>query len=66
MEPYLGQQLLFWTRSQNHLTPFSQELAGKALAELILRNGLLERPQPAPGPAPRPADAPERSAAARD
>ena len=41
LEPYINNQLLFWTRSQNHLTPFSQELAGKALAELILRNGLL-------------------------
>src|SRR5262249_53101326 len=48
LEPYLGKQLLYWERSHSHWTPFSHELAGKALAELILRHGLLGPPQPLP------------------
>jgi hypothetical protein len=41
LEPSLGKQLLFWTHSHFHLTPFSHEMIGKALAEVILRNGWL-------------------------
>jgi hypothetical protein len=44
LEPYLGKRLLYWERSHRHWTPLSHELAGKALAELILRQGLLGPP----------------------
>jgi lysophospholipase L1-like esterase len=44
LDPYLGKHLLYWQRSHFHWTPLSHELAGKALAELILRDGLLSAP----------------------
>jgi hypothetical protein len=42
LDPYLGQQLLYWDRSHSHWTPFSHARSGEALAELIDRHGLLE------------------------
>lgn len=41
LAPYQGAELLYWTRSHGHWTPFSHAVAGHALASLILRQGLL-------------------------
>lgn len=35
LDPYIGKQQLYWLRSHGHWTPFSHEVAGKALAETI-------------------------------
>jgi len=42
LEPHQGEQLLYWTRSQAHWTPFSHLLSGRALAALTVENRLLE------------------------
>jgi hypothetical protein len=42
LDPYLGQQLLYWDRSHSHWTPFSHARSGEALAALIARERLLE------------------------
>lgn len=43
LDPYVGEELLYWTRSHWHWTPFSHRQAGRALARAILAHGLLER-----------------------
>ena len=35
LTPYLGQELLYWTRSHFHWTPFAHRLSGQRLAEVI-------------------------------
>jgi hypothetical protein len=42
LEPHQGEQLLYWTRSQAHWTPFSHLLSGRALAALTIENRLLD------------------------
>jgi hypothetical protein len=42
LEPHKDEQLLYWTRSQAHWTPFSHLLSGQALSALIIENRLLE------------------------
>ena len=44
LAPYVGEQQLYWYRSHRHWTPFSHEVMGKAIAEHILENGLLDGP----------------------
>jgi len=41
LEPFRGTTLLYWTRSHGHWTPFSHAVAGRALASVILQEGLL-------------------------
>jgi hypothetical protein len=41
LEPFAGRERLYWTRSHWHWTPRSHELAGRALAERIVRDGML-------------------------
>jgi hypothetical protein len=41
LEPSSHTQLLYWTRSHGHWTPFSHATSGRRLAELILREKLL-------------------------
>jgi hypothetical protein len=41
LDPYRGQQLLYWARSTGHWTPFSHRVSGRALADLIESQGLL-------------------------
>jgi lysophospholipase L1-like esterase len=41
--PYLGHQQLYWHRSHFHWTPFSHDKSGRALARIILDNGLLSQ-----------------------
>lgn len=43
LEPHLGRELLYWTRSHKHWTPFSHALSGAALARIVLEGRLLER-----------------------
>ena len=38
----VGQHQLYWDRSHGHWTPYSHELAGRALARAIIDHGLLE------------------------
>ena len=38
LDPYIGKELLYWKRSHGHWTPFSHEIAGKALAETLHRS----------------------------
>ena len=56
LEPHVGQRALYHLRSHMHWTPLANRLSGQALAELIVAQGLLERPRAAQGsePAPRP------------
>lgn len=42
LDPSLGKELLYWTRSTGHWTPFSHRVCGKALAEKIEQAGLLK------------------------
>ena len=42
LEPHLGRQQLYWLRSHHHWTPFAHEVAGRALADLILQGRLLD------------------------
>ncbi len=42
LKPYLEKEHLYWVRSHRHWTPFSHEIAGKALAEEIIEQGFLE------------------------
>ncbi|HET6278968.1 MAG TPA: GDSL-type esterase/lipase family protein [Candidatus Polarisedimenticolia bacterium] len=42
LEPHQGEQLLYFTRSQAHWTPFSHLLSGRALATLAVENRLLD------------------------
>jgi hypothetical protein len=42
LEPEVGKQLLYWKRSHGHWTPYSHALAGRALAELVFDERLLE------------------------
>lgn len=42
LEPHLGEELLYWTRSHWHWTPVSHRLAGEALADRILARGFVE------------------------
>ncbi len=42
LEPYLGEELLYWTRSHWHWTPFSHRRSGMALARLISEHRLLD------------------------
>ena len=41
LDPYLRRELLYWTPSHGHWTPFSHEKVGQALADLIVREDLL-------------------------
>lgn len=41
LEPYVGNKKLYWSRSHMHWTPLSHEIAGKALAKMILEGDLL-------------------------
>ena len=43
LDPHVNEELLYWTRSNKHWTPFSHRLSGEALAELIDREGLLAK-----------------------
>jgi hypothetical protein len=40
LDPLVADTLLYWKRSHGHWTPVAHETAGKALAELMLRNDL--------------------------
>jgi hypothetical protein len=42
LDPSSDTQLLYWTRSHGHWTPFSHATSGRQLAELILREKLLQ------------------------
>lgn len=42
LDPHRGRELLYWTRSTGHWTPFSHRLSGRALADLIESRGLLD------------------------
>jgi len=42
LEPYVSEKLLYWERSHFHWPPYSREVAGKALASLIIDEGLHE------------------------
>ena len=42
LAPFVGQELLYWTRSHGHWTPFSHQKSGQSLAELMIRDGLLD------------------------
>ena len=44
LEPFVGQQLLYWKRSHGHWTPFCHNLAGRELARLIHDRSLLQSP----------------------
>jgi len=44
LRPFLGKERLVWERSHGHWTPFSNRKSGMALADLILREKLLEKP----------------------
>ena len=44
LDPYVGEELLYWKRSHGHWTPFCHELAGCELAKLIHAGALLQRP----------------------
>ena len=35
LAPWLGKELLYWTRSHFHWTPFAHRLSGERLAEVI-------------------------------
>ncbi len=41
LRPYVGKELLYWTRSHFHWTPFSHEQSGEALAKTIVEHGWL-------------------------
>jgi lysophospholipase L1-like esterase len=43
LDPWLGKELLYWDRSDDHWTPFSHRVAGEALAELVLGRALEPR-----------------------
>ena len=43
LDPHVGQTQLYWYRSHGHWTPFSHEVAGKALADLVESKALLRR-----------------------
>jgi GDSL-like lipase/acylhydrolase family protein len=43
LDPSLQTELLYWKRSTGHWTPFSHRVCGKALAERIVKEGLLKR-----------------------
>jgi len=45
LSPWLGKELLYWTRSHFHWTPFAHRLAGEHLAEVIHDAWLAESPQ---------------------
>jgi hypothetical protein len=55
LDEHVGKRLLYWTRSHAHWTPLAHRLAGRALAELIIENRLLQGPAPRKlvGEAPR-------------
>ena len=40
--PYIGREQLYWKRSHYHWTPFAHDKSGRALANLILEEQLLE------------------------
>ena len=42
LEPHLGKELLYWTRSHYHWTPFAHRQAGEALADRIVGQRLLD------------------------
>ena len=42
LAPFVGQELLYWTRSHGHWTPFGHQKSGESLAALMLRDGLLD------------------------
>jgi len=41
LDPYVGDKLLYWTRSHGHWTPFAHARSGEALAALVTKRGLL-------------------------
>lgn len=45
LSPFLGQEQLYWMRSNRHWTPFAHRKIGEALAELIDERGLLGEAQ---------------------
>ncbi len=42
LEPHVGKELLYWEQSHSHWTPYSHELAGKALARLVASRHALD------------------------
>lgn len=42
LAPFVGREQLYWDRSHNHWTPFSHDQSGRALANLIVEEQLLE------------------------
>ena len=42
LAPYVGREQLHWKRSHNHWTPFAHDQSGRALANLIVEEQLLE------------------------
>ncbi len=53
LSPHLEDKKLYNERSHWHWTAFSHEVSGKALAELILEEGLLESETALPSPSRR-------------
>lgn len=41
LDPYLGKEKLYWTRSHGHWTPLAHRLDGEALARIVLERNLL-------------------------
>ena len=41
LDPLLGKDLLYWTRSHSHWTPLAHQLAGERLAEVLDQSGWL-------------------------
>ncbi len=42
LTPYVGSEQLYWKHSHNHWTPFAHDQSGRALADLIVEEQLLE------------------------
>jgi lysophospholipase L1-like esterase len=45
LDPYLGRERLYWTRSHFHWTPFAHRVSGEALARVVLERKLLVAPR---------------------
>jgi hypothetical protein len=42
LEPWRDEELLYWKQSHSHWTPYSHAVSGRALADLIVDEGLLD------------------------